>query len=82
MLLIHGADDGIVPLAQSVAMRKALAKAGRDAELITLADEGHSRWSKESERQALSSIDRFLWTHLGPGIGVTEPPAPQAPSKK
>ncbi len=81
VLLIHGADDGIVPLAQSVAMRKALAKAGRDAELITLADEGHSRWSKESERQALNSIDRFLWTHLGPGIGVTEPPAPPASSK-
>lgn len=75
VLLIHGEDDGIVPLAQSVAMQKALAKTGRRTELITLDDEGHAGWSAQSERRALLSIDRFLWEHLGPGVGVTDPPA-------
>lgn len=79
VLLIHGDEDGIVPLSQSIAMQKALGKAGRKAELITLVDEGHSRWSAESERRALIGIDRFLWEHLGPGVGITEPPPPSPP---
>lgn len=80
VLLLHGEKDRIVPLSQSVAMQKALGKVGRKAELITLVDEGHSSWSAESERRALIGIDRFLWEHLGPGVGVTEPPPPLPPS--
>jgi dipeptidyl aminopeptidase/acylaminoacyl peptidase len=76
VLLIHGEEDGIVPLAQSVAMKKALDKAGRSAELLRIPGEGHSRWSDDSEKLALLAIDRFLWQHLGPGYGATSPPRP------
>jgi dipeptidyl aminopeptidase/acylaminoacyl peptidase len=82
VLLIHGVDDFVVPIAQSKAMKKALDKAGRKTELISLSDEGHSYWSNENEMFALSAIDNFLWQHLGPGFGVTTSPAPQAKSAK
>ncbi len=52
LLLIHGNEDFIVPIAQSKAMKKALDKTGRKTELITLKDEGHSYWS---DRQTKSS---------------------------
>jgi dienelactone hydrolase len=76
VLLIHGDDDFIVPVAQSVAMKKALEKAGKSTELIRLRDEGHSGWTDENEKLALIAIDRFLWQHLGPGHGSTTPPPP------
>ena len=50
ILLIHGDEDDIVPIAQSKAMKKALDKAGRKTELITLKDEGHSYWSTDNEK--------------------------------
>ena len=78
LLLIHGTEDGIVPLDQSVDMKKALDKRGRPTELLKLKDEGHSGWSDRNEKQALAAIDRFLWQHLGPGHGAPSPP-PAAP---
>jgi dipeptidyl aminopeptidase/acylaminoacyl peptidase len=75
VLLIHGTDDYVVPIAQSRAMKKALDQAEMPAELIELEGEGHSGWSEESEKLALATIDAFLWQHLGPGHGVTTPPA-------
>jgi dipeptidyl aminopeptidase/acylaminoacyl peptidase len=76
VLLIHGDQDRRVPMSQSVAMKKALDKAGRRTALITLEDEGHTRWSDANERSALESIGRFLWDHLGPGQGADRPPPP------
>lgn len=76
VLLIHGDDDFIVPVAQSVAMKKALDKSGRKTELIRFPDEGHSDWSDKNDKHALVAIDRFLWQHLGPGHGVTAAPPP------
>ncbi len=80
VLLIHGEVDGVVPIAQSAAMKKALDKAGRKTELIRLKDEGHSYWEPENELLALNSIDAFLWEHLGPGAGA--PSAPEARKSK
>jgi dienelactone hydrolase len=74
ILLIHGTDDRIVPIAQSRAMKKALDKSGRKTQLIELADEGHSWWSDENEMLAISKVDAFLWAHLGAGYGSTSPP--------
>lgn len=74
VLLIHGADDDVVPIAQSTAMKRALDKAGQPTQLIRLEDEGHSYWDNNSEKIALSNIDVFLWKHLGPGHGVTRAP--------
>jgi dienelactone hydrolase len=81
VLLIHGADDAIVPIAQSKAMKRALDKAGHKTELLEIAEEGHSYWSNDNEKLALSKIDAFLWTHLGPGAGVTAAPIARGQSK-
>ena len=81
VLLIHGADDAIVPIAQSKAMKRALDKAGHKTELLEIAEEGHSYWSNDNEKLALSKIDAFLWTHLGPGAGVTAAPVARGQSK-
>jgi len=82
VLLIHGDDDSVVPIAQSKAMKKALDKAGRKTELITLKDEGHSYWSDDSEKLTMSAIDNFLWQHLGPGFGISNAPAPRPKASK
>jgi dipeptidyl aminopeptidase/acylaminoacyl peptidase len=76
VLLIHGTDDYVVPIAQSRAMKKALDQAKMTTELVELEGEGHSGWSDDNEKLALATIDAFLWQHLGPGHGVTTPPAP------
>jgi dienelactone hydrolase len=68
VLLIHGDEDAIVPYEQSKIMKKALDKAGRVTELITLEDEGHSGFTEDSSRLVLTSIDGFLARHLGPGF--------------
>ena len=82
VLLIHGTDDLIVPIMQSKAMKRALDKSGRPTELITLKGEGHSYWSSDNEKLALTAIDKFLWQHLGPGFGATAPPASAAATSK
>ena len=81
ILLIHGTEDGVVPIAQSRAMKKALEKSGRRTELIELRNEGHSYWSDENLMLALSSIDAFLWNNLGAGYGATAPPAARGAKK-
>jgi len=72
----------VVPIAQSKAMKKALDKAGRKTELITLKDEGHSYWSADSEILAMSAVDNFLWQHLGPGFGISTAPPPRPKAVK
>jgi len=67
---------------QSKAMKRALDKSGRPTELITLKGEGHSYWSSDNEKLALTAIDKFLWQHLGPGFGATAPPASAAATSK
>jgi dipeptidyl aminopeptidase/acylaminoacyl peptidase len=81
LLLIHGDQDFVVPIAQSKAMKKALDKSGRKTELITLKDEGHSYWSNDSEKLAMSAIDNFLWQHLGPGFGISTAPTARPVAK-
>jgi dipeptidyl aminopeptidase/acylaminoacyl peptidase len=81
ILLIHGTEDGVVPIAQSRAMKKALEKSGRRTELIELRNEGHSYWSDENLLLTLSSIDAFLWNNLGAGYGATAPPAARGAKK-
>jgi dipeptidyl aminopeptidase/acylaminoacyl peptidase len=75
VLLIHGTDDGIVPIAQSRLMKKNLDKAGKKTELIELEKEGHGGWETYNELRVLRAIDQFLWKNLGPGHDVSTPPA-------
>jgi dipeptidyl aminopeptidase/acylaminoacyl peptidase len=65
VLLIHGTDDYIVPVAQSRAMQRALERAGITAELVELEGEGHSNWAFDSDKRALETIDAFLSRYLG-----------------
>ena len=74
ILLVHGTDDYVVPIAQSRIMKKALDKAGMKTELIELEKEGHWSWEIHNETRVLSAIDEFLWKHLGPGHGAVKPP--------
>lgn len=74
ILLVHGRDDFIVPLQQSVAMKQVLDKAGRKTELIDVRGEGHSGWSRDNERKMLTAIDAFLWDNIGPGFGPQAAP--------
>ncbi|HET6968044.1 MAG TPA: prolyl oligopeptidase family serine peptidase, partial [Ornithinibacter sp.] len=51
LLLLQGADDRVVPLAQAEAMAAAMRAAGRDVELVVYPGEGHGF------RQAASIVD-------------------------
>jgi dipeptidyl aminopeptidase/acylaminoacyl peptidase len=64
ILLVHGRDDSVVPIAQSQKMEDALRSAGKQVELIEL--EGEDHWlSVPSTRLAtLQAIERFLAEHL------------------
>ena len=54
VLLVHGVDDGIVPLIQSRRMRDALRSAGKSVELIEIQDFGHGDWEDEKERELMT----------------------------
>ena len=70
VLLIHGDKDEIVPYEQSKIMKKALEKAGRPTDLVTLEDEGHSGFTDDDSRLVLTTIDAYLAKHLGPGFSA------------
>ena len=57
VLLVHGIDDPIVPVAQSRRMRDALNRAGRTVELIEVEDAGHGDW-EDSQEQML--MERYV----------------------
>lgn len=64
ILLIHGKDDGIVPIEQTEAMEKALLKAGKPFTKVILEDSAHSYRSDEDERKEYEAILEFLAMHL------------------
>ncbi len=66
-LLVHGADDAVVPVAH--ARRLAAAGAGR-AELWVISGRGHS--DPHLEAGFSERVTRFLATHLSAGAGRTE----------
>jgi dipeptidyl aminopeptidase/acylaminoacyl peptidase len=69
ILLIHGRDDTVVDYDQSADMARALDKAGKSVELVSLEDEDH--WlSRSATRQAmLEAVVAFVEKHnpAGPG---------------
>jgi len=64
IMLIHGEDDGIVPISQSELMEKALRKAGKPYEFLRLPDSAHSYRSEEDELREYEAVLKFLQTHL------------------
>jgi len=65
VLLVHGDNDYIVEADQSRAMERALKRAGKPVKLVILPESGHSGWTEERMRVALSELDAFLRPHLG-----------------
>ena len=72
VLLIHGADDTVVPLAQSSAMAGALKRAGKPVEFIKLTGEDHWLSTSETRLQMLKASVEFVEKHNPPD------PAPAA----
>lgn len=64
ILLLHGNDDTVVPYAQSTKMRRALRRAGKPVELITLKGEDHWLSVASTRLQTLREMDRFISQHL------------------
>jgi dipeptidyl aminopeptidase/acylaminoacyl peptidase len=66
ILLIHGRDDTVVPFNQSEVMLKALQRAGKMAELVTMKHEDHWLSSSETRQQMLEATIAFLRAHNPP----------------
>jgi len=49
VFLVHGAEDGVVPMAQSHRMRDALGAARKPVEYVEIPDFGHADWEDEQE---------------------------------
>ena len=60
VLLIHGRDDTIVPYSQSEEMAKALQRAGKSVQFVTLAHEDHWLSQSATREQMLEAVVDFL----------------------
>lgn len=49
VILVHGAEDGVVPVAQSHRMRDALRAARKTVDYVEIPDFGHADWEAEQE---------------------------------
>jgi dipeptidyl aminopeptidase/acylaminoacyl peptidase len=66
ILLIHGKDDTVVPYQQSAEMHRALERAGKPVQLVTLPAEDHWLSRGTTRLQMLKSAVAFLETHNPP----------------
>ena len=66
VLLIHGRDDTVVPFSQSEVMLKALQRAGKTVELVTMKHEDHWLSSSQTRQQMLEATVAFLRAHNPP----------------
>jgi dipeptidyl aminopeptidase/acylaminoacyl peptidase len=64
VLLIHGRDDTVVPIAQSRAMERALTAAGKSVQLVELDGEDHWLSRPRTRLETLQALDAFLAQHL------------------
>lgn len=65
VLLLHGAQDTVVPIGQSRAMARALKDAGRPHTFIELPGEDHWLSRSTTRIRVLEETGRFLEAHLG-----------------
>jgi dipeptidyl aminopeptidase/acylaminoacyl peptidase len=66
VLLIHGKDDTVVPYEQSESMLRALRRADKTVELVTLKREDHWLSRGETRLQMLQASMSFLRRHNPP----------------
>ncbi len=60
VLLIHGRDDVVVPYSQSEEMAKALQRAGKSVQLVSLPHEDHWLSHSATREQMLDAVVQFL----------------------
>lgn len=63
VLLIHGAEDSVVPVEQSRSMSRALKSAGKPVELIVLDKEDHFLAKEETQISLLAAAVAFVEKH-------------------
>ena len=66
VLLMHGTEDGIVPVRQSERMKKALEKAGKRVQYIEFEGQPHSGWRNVDEIRQIEEAIAFLKPILQP----------------
>lgn len=66
VLLLHGANDVVVPVKQSRRMAEALQEAGRQVEYIEFPGEDHWLSDGATRVRMLKELERFLALHLAP----------------
>jgi dipeptidyl aminopeptidase/acylaminoacyl peptidase len=64
VLLIHGADDTIVPFDQSKTMERTMKEAGKPVSLVTLDGEDHWLSRSATRLRVLQELDTFLAKYL------------------
>ena len=64
VLLLHGADDSVVPIQQSKAMQRALLEAGKPVTFVTLTGEDHWLSRSATRTRVLQELETFLAEHL------------------
>ena len=83
LLLLHGDEDTVVPIAQSEAMEKAMHDAGHEVGLVRLKEEDHWLSRQASRLQMLHAVVEFVERHNPPAPRRTASgspsPAPSAP---
>jgi len=65
VLLIHGAEDLVVPVKQSELMENALKKAGKDVTYLRMKGDDHSLSNSDNRRAALEAMSSFVAKHIG-----------------
>lgn len=66
VLLIHGANDTVVPIEHSERIEAALRGAGKQVEFIRFPGEDHWLSERETRIALLRELERFLKAHIGP----------------
>lgn len=64
ILLMHGAEDTVVPIAQSRLMDRRLREAGKDVRFVELSGDDHWGSSATGRLQMLRELETFLAQHL------------------
>jgi dipeptidyl aminopeptidase/acylaminoacyl peptidase len=64
VLLLHGADDSVVPIQQSKTMERALTEAGKSVTLVTLPGEDHWLSRTATRTRVLQELETFLAKRL------------------
>ena len=66
MLLIHGNDDTVVPIGQSIRMENEIKKAGKAVTFVKLKGGDHWLSNSETRLQTLRELDKFVAAAIGP----------------